>query len=99
VKRNVHLSKLDDLPLLCSLVYTHDTHWGTDPERSLDDITSENNGVSVGKCLDDGKSDGPDCIAHGIAFTSFNDFGEVLLESVKQVVDDGSYEFSARSLQ
>jgi len=49
--------------------------------------------------LNDGKSDWPDGIAHGIAFTSFNDFGEVFLESVKQVVDDGSYDFSIRLLK
>lgn len=44
--------------------------------------------------MDDGESDGPDGVAHGITFTGFNDFGEVFLESVEQVVDDGGYRVS-----
>lgn len=49
VKRRLHLAELDDLSDLGRFVVLHNTDWGSHSQGTLFDVTSKNNGVTVGE--------------------------------------------------
>lgn len=85
---DLHLPKVNDVLLLGSGVDLHNTDGRTDTQRSIENIHTQDYGVSFAECSDGLQTTGPDCLWRSISALGLHYLVVVCDECVKQVVDD-----------
>lgn len=83
-----HFTQTNNLLLSSHRIWLDDTERCADAQRTINDVHSENDGITFGKASDGTKSTRPDSLRSSVSSLGFHHFGVVSSESVEKVVNN-----------
>lgn len=88
--KHLHFTQRNNLSLSSLLVDFHHTHRCPNAHSTLNDVTTQNDRVSVSKGFQDLETNRPDGVGGGLFSLGFLNLGHVLGESIEEMVDNHS---------
>lgn len=83
-----HFAQTNNLLLSSHRVRLDDAERCADAQRTVDDVHSENDGITFGKASDGTESTGPNSLRSSVSSLGFHHFGVVSGEGVEKVVNN-----------